>query len=167
MNSFNKRFRCCSLMTTTWSNNSRRSVPPYLSTNGFCQGHRWALFDFCNPTSHDKPAHLVSVQSVVVTEQIAGLLTKRHGFPQLLDHPSHRRMRRHSKMHDLATRMIQDHKNVQDLKANSRHREDGHGPGHFEVISQEGQPGLGLVRSSLKLDHILPDGIWAGWIETE
>src|SRR6516225_5035468 len=29
-------------------------------------------------------------------------------------------MRRHSKMHDLATGMIQDHKDVQDLKANSR-----------------------------------------------
>jgi hypothetical protein len=31
-------------------------------------------------------------------------------------------MRRHSKMHDLTTGMIQDHKDVQDLKANSRHR---------------------------------------------
>jgi len=63
--------------------------------------------------------------------------------------------------------LIQDHKDVQDLKANSRHREEVHGPGHFEVISQEGQPGLGLVRSSPSLDHILPDGVWAGWIETE
>ena len=35
------------------------------------------------------------------------------------------------------------------------------------MISQEGQPGLGLVRSSPSLDHILPDGVWAGWIETE
>ena len=60
-----------------------------------------------------------------------------------------------------------DHKDVQDLKANSRDRDEVHGPGHFEVISQEGQPGLGLVRSSLMLDHILPDGVWAGWIETE
>jgi hypothetical protein len=76
-------------------------------------------------------------------------------------------MRRHSKVHDLATGMIQDHKDVQDLKANSRHREEVHGPGHFEVISQEGQPALGLVRSSPSLDHILPDGIRAGWIETE
>ena len=76
-------------------------------------------------------------------------------------------MRRHSKMHNLATGMIQDHKDVQDLKANGRHREEVHSPGHFEVISQEGQPGLGLVRSSLMLDHILPDGVWAGWIETE
>ena len=75
-------------------------------------------FDFCNPSSHDKPAHRVSVDSIVVTEQIAGLLTKRHRFPQLLDHPGHRGMRRHIKMHDLATRMIQDHKDVQDLKAN-------------------------------------------------
>ena len=76
-------------------------------------------------------------------------------------------MRRHSEMHDLATGTIQDNKDVQDLKANSRHREEVHGPGHFEVIVQEGQPALGLVRSSLKLDHILPDGVWAGWIETE
>jgi hypothetical protein len=73
-------------------------------------------FDFCDPSSHEKSAHLVSVDSVIVTEQIAGLLTKRHRFPQLLDHPGHRRMRRHSKMHNLATGMIQDHKNVQDLK---------------------------------------------------
>ena len=53
---------------------------------------------------------------------------------------------------------------VQDLKAKSRNREEVHGPGHFEVISQEGQPALGLVRSSPSLDHILPDGVWAGWI---
>src|SRR6516164_7906135 len=72
-----------------------------------------------------------------------------------------------SSVHDLATGMIQDHKDVQDLKANGRNREEVHGPGHFEVISQEGQPGLGFIRSSLMLDHILPDGVWAGWIETE
>ena len=36
-----------------------------------------------------------------------------------------------------------------------RNREEVHGPGHFQVISQEGQPGLGLVRSSLMLDHIV------------
>ena len=28
-------------------------------------------FDFCNPSSRQKPAHLLSVDSVVVTEQIA------------------------------------------------------------------------------------------------
>ena len=76
-------------------------------------------------------------------------------------------MRRHRKMHDLAAGMIQDHKDVQDLKAKSSNREEVHCPGHFEVIAQEGQPGLGLVRSSSRLDHILPDGVWAGWIETE
>src|SRR6516162_11698254 len=51
------------------------------------------------------------------------------------------------------------------FESEPRHREEIHGPGHFEVISQEGQPGLGLVRSSLMLDHILPDGVWTGWIE--
>ena len=76
-------------------------------------------------------------------------------------------MRRHSQVLDLATGMIQDHKDVQDLKAKSRNREEVHGPGHLQVISQEGQPALGLVRSSPSLDHILPDGVWAGWIETE
>jgi len=35
------------------------------------------------------------------------------------------------------------------------------------VISQEGQPGLRLVSFSRQLDHVLPDGVWAGWIETE
>src|SRR5208283_1941987 len=113
------------------------------------------------------PAHLVSVDSVVVTEQIGGLLTKRHRFPQLLGHPGRRRMCRHSKVHDLATGMIQNHKDVEDLKAKSRNCEEVDCPGHFEVISQEGQPRLGLVRSSPSLDHILPDGIWARWIETE
>jgi hypothetical protein len=32
---------------------------------------------------------------------------------------------------------------------------------------QEGQPGLGLVSSSRQLDHVLPDGVRAGWIETQ
>src|SRR6516165_7881321 len=166
MNSFSRRFRCSSLRTITRSNNSRRRVPPCLSTNGFCQRHRWAVLTSAIPVP-TKNRLTSSVDSIVVTEQIAGLLTKRHRFPQLLDHPGHRGMRRHSKMHDLATGMIQDHKDVQDLKANRRHCEEVHGPGHFEVISQEGQPGLGLIRSSLMLDHILPDGVWAGWIETE
>jgi hypothetical protein len=34
-------------------------------------------FDFCNPSSQEKPAHLVAVDSVVVTEQIAGLFDQR------------------------------------------------------------------------------------------
>jgi hypothetical protein len=51
-------------------------------------------------------------------------LTKRHRFPQLLDHPGRRRMRRHSKVHDLATGMIQDHKDVEDLKAERRNSEE-------------------------------------------
>jgi hypothetical protein len=75
-------------------------------------------------------------------------LTKGHRFPQLLDHPGHRRMRRHRKVHDLATGMIQDHKDVQDLKVKRRNSEEVHGPGHFEVIAQEGQPSLRLVRPS-------------------
>ena len=102
-------------------------------------------FDFCNPSSQEKSAHLVSVDSVVVTEQIGGLSTKRHRLPQLLDHLGRRRMRRHSKVHHLATGMIQDHKEVEDLKAKSRNGEKVHCPGHWQVISQEGQPALGLV----------------------
>ena len=76
-------------------------------------------------------------------------------------------MRRHGKVLHLATGMIQDHKEVDDLKANRRNSEKVHGPGHLQVISQEGQPGLGLCLSSFRLDHILPDGVRAGWIETE
>ena len=45
-------------------------------------------FDFCDPSSHEKPAYLVSVDSVVVSEQIAGLLTKRHRFVALKFLPS-------------------------------------------------------------------------------
>jgi hypothetical protein len=36
-------------------------------------------------------------------------------------------MRRHSKVHDLATGMIQDHKDVQDLKAKRRNRVERRG----------------------------------------
>ena len=76
-------------------------------------------------------------------------------------------MRRHSKVHDLATGMIQDHKDVEDLKAKSRNSEKVYCPGHLQVISQEGQLRLGLIPSSFRVDHILPDGVRAGWIETE
>jgi hypothetical protein len=49
----------------------------------------------------------------------------------------------------------------------SRNSEKVHCRGHWQVISEEGQPGLGLVRSSLRLGHILPDGVRAGRIEAE
>jgi hypothetical protein len=52
-------------------------------------------------------------------------------------------------------------------KANGRHSEEVHRPGDLQVISQEGQAGWGLVSSSPLLDQVLPDGVWAGWIETE
>ena len=35
------------------------------------------------------------------------------------------------------------------------------------MISQEAQPGLGLVSSFRWLDHVLPDGVWTGGIETQ
>ena len=44
-----------------------------------------------------------------------------------------RRMRRHSKVH-LTTGMIQDHRDVKDLKAKSRNREKVHSPGHLQVV---------------------------------
>ena len=71
-------------------------------------------------------------------------------------------MRRHSKVPDPGDGNDSRSQNVQDLKAKSSNRKEVHGPGYFEVISQEGQPRLGLVRSSPSLDHILPDGVWAG-----
>ena len=76
-------------------------------------------------------------------------------------------MGRHSKVRYLASRMTQDHKHLEDLKAKGRNREEVHRPGDLQVISQEGQPGLGLVRSSRWLDHVLPDGVWTWGIEPQ
>jgi hypothetical protein len=76
-------------------------------------------------------------------------------------------MHRHSKMHDLATGMIQGHKNVRDLKANRRHREEVHGPGHFEVMRRKVNQVWDLSVPSLCLTIHFPDGVWAAWIETE
>ena len=42
-----------------------------------------------------------------------------------------------------------------------------HRPGDWQVIAQEGQPGLRFVSSSRQLDHVLSDGVRAGWIETQ
>jgi hypothetical protein len=63
--------------------------------------------------------------------------------------------------------MTQDHKHAKDLKAKGRNSEDVHRPGDLHMISQEGQPGLGLVSSSRLLDQVLPDGVWTGGIETQ
>ena len=76
-------------------------------------------------------------------------------------------MSRHSEVHYLAARVIQNDKDIKDLKANRRNGEEVHRPGDRHVITQEGQPGLGLVSSSRWLDHVLPDGVRAGWIETQ
>jgi hypothetical protein len=120
-----------------------------------------------NSRSHQKPAHFVSIDSVIVSKQIGGLYAKGHRFPQLLDNPRHRRMSRHSEVHHLAARVIQNDKDIKDLKAKGRNGEEVHPPRHRHMITQEGQPGLGLVSSSRQLDHVLPDGVRVGWIEPQ
>jgi len=76
-------------------------------------------------------------------------------------------MSRHSEVHHLAAGMVQDNKDVQDLKMEGGYGEEVHRPGYLYMVTQEGQPGLGLVSSSRLLDPVLPDGVRAGWIETQ
>jgi hypothetical protein len=122
---------------------------------------------FFNSCFLQKSAYLLSVDSVAVAEQRGGLLSKGHHFPQLLDHPGHRRMSRYTKVHYLAARMIENHQYLQPLKAKGRYSEEVHRPGDWHVVAQEGQPALGLSGSSFGPDYVFPDGVRAGWIETE
>ena len=82
-------------------------------------------------------------------EQASGLNAKGHGLAHLLDYPSHRRMSGHHHVDHLTRGVIEDHKDIQDLKTNCGHSEKIHSPGDIGVIAQEGQPVPGLLSASL------------------
>ena len=65
-------------------------------------------------------------------------------------------------MRYLAARVIQNDKDIQDLKTEGGYSEEVHHPGDWQVIAQGGQPILGFSGSSFGLDQVFPDGSGQG-----
>ena len=111
--------------------------------------------------SRNSPTPL-AIDAVVVEEEKSRLLAVGHGFPQLLNHPTHGRVGCDRKVNDLPATVGQDQEHVQRGEPNRVDGEEVDGPGDVQVIPQERQPSGGLASRVLGLDHILADRVFAG-----
>ena len=59
-----------------------------------------------------------AMDAVVVEKEISRLPAVGHGFPQLLNHPSHRRIGCDRKMNDLPAAVVQDDEDIQRCEPN-------------------------------------------------
>src|SRR4029077_9869378 len=110
---------------------------------------------------HLEPELLIAIKDQVF---VRGFKGKR--LPQLLDDPTARRMLRDANVQDASPIMTDDKKAVQHAEGNRWHREEIRGRNRFPMVAKEGQPALGLVRTSRRSLHPTGDGS-LGKIKTE
>ena len=85
---------------------------------------------------------------------------------QLLDDPTTRRMLRDVDVQDASTIVADDEKAVEHAERDRWRREEIHGRNRFPMVAEEGQPALGLFRTSRRSLHPTGDGS-LGKIKTE
>ena len=83
----------------------------------------------------------MSIDSIIIAEEIARLQTKGHRFSQLLDHPVHGWAVGCSEVNDFSPAVIENEEDVKDMEVKGCHSEEINCPGDDEMISQEWQPG--------------------------
>ncbi len=84
----------------------------------------------------------MSIDSIIITEEIARLQTKGCCFTQLLDDPVHGRAGGCSEVNDPPpAAVIDNEEDVEDMEVKGCHSEEINCPGHVEMISEEWQPG--------------------------
>src|SRR2546430_3759463 len=127
------------------------------------ESHTISFFFFFNDTAtteiytlslHD--ALPISIDPVLVADQVAWSFTPREGLGNLLRDPFGRRVRCYVDPDKLSTDQPDDDQNIEQVKADGRNHEQVHGRDVRRVVAQEGAPALsGRVRS---FGHILGDG---------
>ena len=129
--------------------------------HGFCQGERKGGAHFLGAATVEERAHAVSVDAVVVAEEVARLDAVGHRFAELLDYPGHGWRRRDGPVQDSSAAMLKDDEDEKCAEGEGGNGEEVYGPGNVEVIAQEWQPRRGGFARPARLDHVLQDGVGA------
>ena len=82
-------------------------------------------------------ADAAAVDTVVIAEDVSGLVAKGCRISKLLNHPFHGRVIGFGEMNDRAATMIKDEKNIQCGEMDCRDGEEIDSPGDIEMVPQE------------------------------
>ncbi len=85
-------------------------------------------------------SHTITVDAVVIAEEIPRLLTKRHRFPELLDHPVHGGTVCRPEVNKTSAAVVENQEDVQRIESQRSDCEEINRPGHIQVIPEKGQP---------------------------
>jgi len=103
----------------------------------------WTLVsdpDFLDATALQKGVHLGAIDPVIVTKEIARVLTLWCGLAQLLNNPSQRWALRNRKMNHPPPAVLENDKDVVKRKVDSDHGEEVNGPGNIQMVAEKRQP---------------------------
>jgi len=73
-------------------------------------------YGFFNTAHSKEGADTVSINPIVISKHEPRLFIERHSLLELQDNPIHAGMSGHIEMKHFATRMIENHKDIQDLE---------------------------------------------------
>ena len=148
-----------------WSSRSRLQLPTQRSAMPFCQGDRKEVRLGIILVAFT--AAITSIKLLIaIKDQVFVRRFKWKCLAQLLDDPTARRMLRDVEVQDAATIVADDEEAVEHSERDRWHREEIHGRNRFPMVAKEGQPALGLVRTSRRPLHPTGDGS-LGKIKTE
>src|SRR5208283_1666782 len=119
-----------------------------------------------NPRGFHRCDHLEPELLIAIKDQVFARRFKWKCLAQLLDDPSARRVLRDVDVQDASTIVADDEEAVEHAERDRWHREEIHGGNRFPMVAKEGQPALGLVRTSRRPLHATGDGS-LGKIKTE
>ncbi len=103
----------------------------------------WSRPHFPNTHSLDSVLEVLPIDSISITNQIAGRLILRKGFDDLLCRPRRRRMFGHIKVNDSAAFVRQNNEHKQHVQPSGRYGEEVDRHEVAYVIVEEGSPRLG------------------------
>jgi len=111
-----------------------------------------------HPRGFHRCDHLERELLIAIKDQVFVRRFKRKCLAQLLDDPTASRMLRDVDVQDASTIVADDEEAVEHAERDRWHREEIHGGNRFPMIAKEGQPALGLVRTSRRPLHPTGDG---------
>src|SRR6266446_9692968 len=110
----------------------------------------WSRPHFPNAHSLNSVLEVLPIDSISITNQIAGRLILRKGFDDLLCRPRRRRMLGHIKVNDAATFVRQNNEHKQHVQPSGRNGEEVDRHEVAYVIVEEGSPRLGRRRAPFR-----------------
>ena len=108
----------------------------------------------------------MTIDPIIVTEQVSGLTTEGRGLSKLLNDPGHRGMIRRREMNHPPSTVFEDDKPIEKRKVECDHGKEVHCPGDAQMVAKKRQPVRWLVRC-LGTRHVLADAVSARGIAAE